>query len=187
MPQDLSGVQKAHKISPEFSSKFHTQRTSWEYGLGTEFCPVFASFPSVLPLPRTPSCLGRSDLTPDLNAPSKVPRGRISNLGCHAFLRGCFLFICRCISHSNSTLSTPLPLHHAQVQTDNSSFLLFSEMDHKCWLSSHWIIKTITLTANRSNTHCYERVKKKNQHFPRSQHFGKCLNLLGAQEAILKI
>lgn len=32
------------------------------------------------------------------------PRGGISDLGCHAFLRGCFLFICRCISHSNSTL-----------------------------------------------------------------------------------
>lgn len=56
-------------------------------------------------------------------------------------------------------------------------------MDHTYWLSSHWIIKTTALTANRSNSHCDEWVKKKNQHSPRSPHFGECLNLLGAQEA----
>lgn len=161
MPQDFSDVPKAHKISSEFSSKFQTQRTSWEYGLGTEFCPVFASFPSVLPLPRTPSCLGRrSDLRTRSQSTFKDPRGRISYLGCQAFLRGRFLFICRCTSHSNSTLSTPPPLHHAQVQTDNFSFLVFSERDRKYWLSSHWIIKAIALTTNRSNSHCYEWVKK---------------------------
>lgn len=160
MPQDFSGVPKAHKISSEFSSEFQTRRTSWEYGLDTEFCPIFASFPSVLPLPRTPSCLGRSHLRTRSQSTFKDPRGRISDLGCHAFLRGHLLFICKCTSHSNSALSTPLPLHHAQVQTDNFSFLVFSERDHKYWLSSHWIIKAIALTTNISNSHCYEWVKK---------------------------